>query len=64
MAGRNIRDIDLPEGALIGMVLKGDRVVKPMPDLRIEEGDIVCIFALTEDVPEVERLLQVAIDFF
>ena len=64
MAGRNIRDIDLPEGALIGMVLKGDRVVKPMPDTRIEEGDIVCIFALTEDVPEVERLLQVAIDFF
>lgn len=64
MAGRNIRDIDLPEGALIGMVLKGDRVVKPMPDTRIEEGDIVCIFALTADVPEVERLLQVAIDFF
>ncbi len=64
MAGRSIRDIDLPEGALIGMVLKGDRVVKPMPDTRIEEGDIVCIFALTADVPEVERLLQVAIDFF
>ena len=46
------------------MVLKGDKVIKPMPDTRIEEGDIVCIFALTEDVPEVERLLQVAIDFF
>ncbi|MFV0408177.1 MAG: Trk system potassium transporter TrkA [Paracoccus sp. (in: a-proteobacteria)] len=64
MAGHTIRDIDLPEGALIGMILKGDKIIKPTPDTRISEGDIVCIFALTEDVPEVERLLQVAIDFF
>ena len=32
--------------------------------MRIEEGDIVVIFALAQDVPEVERLLQVSIDFF
>ncbi|MDO5642543.1 MAG: Trk system potassium transporter TrkA [Paracoccus sp. (in: a-proteobacteria)] len=64
MAGRTIREIDLPEGALIGMIAKGDRIVKPVPDTRINEGDIICIFALTPDVPEVERLLQVAIDFF
>ncbi|WBU64532.1 Trk system potassium transporter TrkA [Paracoccus aerodenitrificans] len=65
MSGKIIRDIDLPEGALIGMVMKDDnRIVKPNPETRIEEGDIVCIFALTADVPEVERLLQVAIDFF
>ncbi|HMQ39811.1 MAG TPA: Trk system potassium transporter TrkA [Paracoccus sp. (in: a-proteobacteria)] len=64
MSGRTIREIGLPEGALIGMVLKGEKIVKPMPDTRINEGDIVCIFALSKDVPEVERLLQVAIDFF
>ena len=44
--------------------VKGDKVVKPMPDTRIEEGDIVLIFALSKDIPEVERLLQVSIDFF
>ncbi|MAN57819.1 MAG: Trk system potassium transporter TrkA [Paracoccus sp. (in: a-proteobacteria)] len=64
MSGRAIRDIDFPEGALIGAVQKGDRILKPSPDTRIEEGDIVLIFALTHDVPEVERLLQVSIDFF
>jgi trk system potassium uptake protein TrkA len=32
--------------------------------MRIDEGDIVLIFALSKDVPEVERLLQVSIDFF
>ncbi|RCW85800.1 Trk system potassium transporter TrkA [Paracoccus lutimaris] len=64
IAGRPVRDIDFPEGALIGAVQKGGRVVKPVGDLRIEEGDIVVIFALASDVPEVERLLQVSIDFF
>ncbi|WP_265500593.1 Trk system potassium transporter TrkA [Paracoccus beibuensis] len=64
MSGRAIRDIDFPEGALLGAVRKGDRVIRPTADTRIEEGDIVLIFALTKDVPEVERLLQVSIDFF
>ena len=45
-------------------IRKGDRVVKPLADTRIDEGDIVLIFALSKDVPEVERLLQVSIDFF
>ncbi len=64
IAGRAVRDIEFPEGALMGAVRKGDRVVKPTGDLRIEEGDIVVIFALVSDIPEVERLLQVSIDFF
>ncbi|RJE86570.1 Trk system potassium transporter TrkA [Paracoccus onubensis] len=64
MAGRGIRDIEFPEGVLIGAVQRGDRIIKPSSDTRIEEGDIVLIFALTHDVPEVERLLQVSIDFF
>ncbi|MEE2860149.1 MAG: Trk system potassium transporter TrkA [Paracoccus sp. (in: a-proteobacteria)] len=64
MSGRAIRDIDFPEGALLGAVRKGDRVIRPSADTRIEEGDIVLIFALSKDVPEVERLLQVSIDFF
>lgn len=64
IAGTPIRDLDLPEGALIGMVRKGDQILRPGPDMRLEEGDIVCIFALSGDVAEVERLLQVAIDFF
>ena len=64
MSGHAVRDIEFPEGALIGAVQRGNRVIKPTPDTRIEEGDIVLIFALTKDVPEVERLLQVSIDFF
>ncbi|MDM7459572.1 MAG: Trk system potassium transporter TrkA [Paracoccus sp. (in: a-proteobacteria)] len=64
ISGNTIREIELPEGALIGAIQKGDKLVRPFADTRIEEGDIVLIFSLTADVPEVERLLQVSIDFF
>lgn len=64
LAGRSLRDLQLPRGAILGLVQKGARVMKPAPDLRLEPGDLICIFALRADVPEVERLLQVAIDYF
>jgi trk system potassium uptake protein TrkA len=64
LAGRQIRDIEFPEGVLVGMILRGEKVLKPTGTLRIEEGDVIAIFALAKDVPEVERLLQVSIEFF
>ncbi|MBE3638476.1 Trk system potassium transporter TrkA [Mangrovicoccus algicola] len=64
IAGNMIRDIAFPEGVLIGAVLKDETVITPRGDTRLEEGDVISLFALTADVPEVERLLQVSIDFF
>ncbi|MBT3140534.1 Trk system potassium transporter TrkA [Phaeobacter gallaeciensis] len=64
MAGQKLRDIDFPEGVLVGAVRKDDQVLRPTGSLRIEAGDVVAIFAMADDVPEVERLMQVSIDFF
>ena len=64
MAGRMVRDIDFPEGVRIAGLLKRDQFVRPRGETRIEEGDVVALFVLSSDVPEVERLLQVSIDFF
>ncbi|MDA7428809.1 Trk system potassium transporter TrkA [Primorskyibacter aestuariivivens] len=65
IAGQRIRDIDFPEGVLVGAVMQeGGKVVRPTGGLRIEEGNVIVLFALSKDVPEVERLLQVSIDFF
>ncbi|MBR9649827.1 Trk system potassium transporter TrkA [Thalassovita aquimarina] len=64
IAGQKIRDIDFPEGVLVGGILKGEKVIKPGADTRIEEGDVIALFSMADDVPEVERLLQVSIDFF
>ncbi|MCI2398280.1 Trk system potassium transporter TrkA [Aliiroseovarius subalbicans] len=64
IAGQAIRDIDFPEGVLVGAVMKGQEVLRPTGATRIDEGDVIALFCMASDVPEVERLLQVTIDFF
>lgn len=64
ICGHNIRDIDFPEGVLIGALRKGDKILRPTGGTRIDEGDVIAMFAMAEDVSEVERLLQVSVDFF
>ncbi len=64
IAGQMLRDIDFPEGVLIGGILKEEGYVRPTGRTRIAEGDVIAIFAMAADVPEVERMLQVSIDFF
>jgi trk system potassium uptake protein TrkA len=64
LAGSRIADVEFPEGVLVGAVRKGNDILRPMGSTRIDEGDVVAIFSLAGDVPEVERLMQVSIDFF
>ena len=64
LAGRRVADIEFPEGALLGMVQRGDEVFRPSGNFRVEVGDVVTIFTLASDVAEVQALLQVAVDFF
>jgi trk system potassium uptake protein TrkA len=64
MAGQAVRDIGFPEGAILAAVQKSGKVIRPTGATRIEEGDAIVIFALAADVPAVETLLQVSIDFF
>ena len=63
-AGRLISELDLPAGAMIGAVQKGEQLVKPVPALRLDAGDIVLIFALNDDVGVIDGMLRVGIDYF
>ena len=64
LAGKAIRDIDFPEGVLVGAVMKKGEVVKPTGGTKIDEGDVIVVFAMASEVPAVEQLFQVTIDFF
>ena len=64
IAGRRIGEIDFPEGVIVGGMLKEAKMIKPDSNSKIEEGDIIAVFALSKDISEVERLLQVTIDYF
>lgn len=64
ISGQKIKDIDFPESSIVAGLIQQDGMVKPVGETRIQEGDVIAIFAMADDVPEVERLLQVSIDFF
>ena len=44
--------------------MKNGEVVKPSGGTKIDEGDVIVVFVMASEVPEVEQLLQVTIDFF
>jgi trk system potassium uptake protein TrkA len=64
IAGKTVRETDLPDAALIGLIQKGEKVIVPRGDTRLAEGDVLTIFAMRDSVADVERLFQVGIDFF
>ena len=64
IAGKRVGDIDFPEGVIVGGILKDNEMLKPDSNSKIEEGDVVALFVLSKDIAEVERLLQVTIDYF
>lgn len=64
MAGKLIRDVEFPEGVMVGAVRKAQSTTIPNGDTLLEAGDSLVLFALKEDVPTVDRLLQAPIEFF
>lgn len=64
IAGKEIKEIDFPEGVIVGGIKKGNELIKPVGNTIIQQGDVITIFSLARDVPNVEALLQVSIDFF
>jgi len=64
IAGKEIGAIDWPAGAIVGSIKKGSETIIPKGSTRVEEGDLLAVFVLAEDVQQVERLFQVSIDFF
>ncbi|MFL2799452.1 MAG: Trk system potassium transporter TrkA [Paracoccaceae bacterium] len=64
MSGTDIKELGLPEGTIIGAIKRGDEYIKPNGRTKISNGDVVVIFAISKDIPELEKLLQVSIDLF
>lgn len=64
MTGRRIDEIDLPQGTLIGAVVRGEQVIMAHHDTRIDDGDHVIVFVSDKrNLPRVERLFQVSAGF-
>lgn len=64
LAGKRLRDINLPKGSIVGAVRSGDRLRMPSGDLTIGVGDVLVLFAARQAVQRVEQMFRVSIDFF
>jgi len=64
LAGRSLREAGLPEGVVIGALIRDDGFVVPRGGTVIRAGDLVVLFAKPGAVKKVERLFSVKLEFF
>jgi len=53
-----LRDIDVPTGAIIGVIVRGEQVIIPSGEDHLEPGDHVIVFTLPEAIARVERFFS------
>ena len=65
VVGKQIEDIDLPEGTTIGAIVRDNKVFIAHDDIVIETDDHVIMFLVDKKrIAELERLFQVGLNFF
>ncbi len=64
LVGVPLREADLPDGVLVGAIVRGDNVIIPRGDTVIKPKDQVVIFAAASAVKSVEKLFAVRLEFF
>lgn len=65
VVGKSVEQIDLPRGATIGAIVRGDQVIIAHHDTVIESEDHVILFVVNKQmISKVEKLFQVDIGFF
>jgi trk system potassium uptake protein TrkA len=57
LAGRPVRELDLPRDAALVTILRGERVIVPQPDDPLEPGDELLFVARSEVEPEIRSAL-------
>jgi trk system potassium uptake protein TrkA len=55
--GRELRDLDLPEGSTIAVVIRDDRAVAPRPETRLRTGDKLLAVTSAEREAQLRSLL-------
>jgi trk system potassium uptake protein TrkA len=55
VAGRSLAELHVPAGSIIGVIVRGEKVLVAGGADRLEAGDHVIVFTLPEAVPDVEK---------
>ncbi|SFQ60761.1 trk system potassium uptake protein TrkA [Amycolatopsis arida] len=57
LAGRPVRDVDLPKDAALVTILRGERVIVPSPDDPLEPGDELLFVSHSDVEPQIRTAL-------
>ncbi len=58
LAGRTVRELALPTGAVVALIARGEEVVPPQGSTRLREGDHLFLVLTPEARPLVDRVLS------
>lgn len=58
LLGRPLKKLNVPEGAIVGAIVRADQAIVPTGDDQFMAGDHVVVFSLPEAVPEVSRFFS------
>ena len=64
LVGRPLRETGLPQGVIIGAVVREGKVIAPDGDTVIKARDRIVLFALADSIRKVEKLFSVRLEFF
>jgi trk system potassium uptake protein TrkA len=64
LVGRPLKEIDLPEGVLLGAVVRAGKVISPRGGTVMQTGDRVVMFAAAAAVKKVEKIFSVGLEYF
>ena len=64
LVGRPLREVELPDGLIVGAIARDGEVITPRGSTEIRAGDKVIMFAQRDQVATVEQMFRVSLEFF
>ncbi|MBI2241331.1 MAG: Trk system potassium transporter TrkA [Magnetospirillum gryphiswaldense] len=64
LVGKPLRDVKLPNGVLLGAVVRNGAMISPRGNTVVQAGDRVVLFAAAEAVKKVEKMFSVRLEYF
>lgn len=64
LVGQPLKEAKLPNGVIVGAIVRGDRVIIPRPDTTVDAKDRVILLASARAVKKVEKMFAVRLEYF
>jgi trk/ktr system potassium uptake protein len=64
LVGKPLREVELPDGLIVGAIARDGEVITPSGGTEIHAGDKVVMFAQRDQVATVEQMFRVSLEFF